>query len=142
ISPAAGGGWTETVLHSFGAYQNDGINPTSTLLFDGDGKLYGTTYGGGANQAGMVYELTPETAGGWTEQPLFNSGATATAAAPPYAGLIFDGAGRLYGTTEYGGTHGSASTGGTVFEIETSVSVSSNPTVTLTPASLTFASTA
>jgi uncharacterized repeat protein (TIGR03803 family) len=142
ISPATGGGWTETVLHSFGAYETDGINPTSTLLLDADGNLYGTTYAGGANQVGMVYELTHEAGGSWWEQPLYNFGASATDAAHPYAGLIFDGAGRLYGTTEYGGTHGSGSTGGTVFEIETSASVSTNPTVTLTPASLTFAGTA
>jgi len=142
VSPQAGGGWSETVLHSFGAYETDGINPTSTLLFDAKGNLYGTTYAGGANQAGMVYELTPQNSGGWTEQALYNFGATATDAAHPYAGLIFDGAGRLYGTTQYGGTHGSGSTGGTVFEIKTSASVGTTPAnASLTPKSLTFPST-
>jgi uncharacterized repeat protein (TIGR03803 family) len=142
ISAASGGGRTETVLHSFGAYETDGINPTSTLLFDAKGNLYGTTYNGGANQSGMVYELSPQAGGPWTEQPLFNFGATATAPAHPYAGLLFNSTGQLFGTTEYGGTHGSSSTGGTVFEVKTSATVGGTPTVTLTPASLTFASTA
>jgi uncharacterized repeat protein (TIGR03803 family) len=143
ISPQAGGGWSETVLHSFGAYETDGINPTSGLLFDAKGNLYGTTYAGGANQAGMVYELSPQTSGGWTEQALYNFGATATDAAHPYAGLIFDTAGRLYGTTQSGGTHGSLSTGGTVFEIKTSASVGTTNTAiaSLTPKTLAFAST-
>jgi uncharacterized repeat protein (TIGR03803 family) len=141
LSPAAGGGWTQTVLHSFGAYEEDGINPTSTLIFDTKGNLYGTTYAGGANQAGMVFELTPQTSGGWTEQALYDFGATSTDAAHPFAGLIFNSAGNLFGTTKYGGTNGSGSTGGTAFEIETGASVSNGTIVTLTPASLTFAST-
>lgn len=141
ISPAAGGGWTETILHSFGAFETDGTNPTSTLLWDSKGNLYGTTYGGGTYQSGIVYELVPETEGGWTEQVLYNLGATATDAAHPYAGLVFNSAGQLFGTTQYGGKYGSASTGGTVFEIKTSAVVTAPPTVTLTPAKLTFAST-
>src|SRR5271165_1123194 len=119
LSPAPGGGWTQTVLHSFGAYEADGINPTSTLIFDAKGNLYGTTYSGGANQAGMVFELTPETSGGWTEQALYNFGAAGSDAAHPFACLIFNSAGNLFGTTKYGGTNGSGSTGGTAFEIKT-----------------------
>ena len=143
ISPQSGGGWSEIVLHSFGAYETDGINPTSTLLFDAKGNLYGTTYAGGANQAGIVYELTPQSEGGWTEQALDNFGATATDAMHPFAGLIFDSAGRLYGTTQFGGAHGSASTGGTVFEIKTSATVGTTTPAdaSLTPKSLTFPST-
>lgn len=141
ISPASGGAWMETVLHSFGAYATDGIHPTSTLLFDVEGNLYGTTYAGGSNQMGMAFELTPEAGGPWTEQPLYNFGASATDAAHPYAGLIFNTTGQLFGTTEYGGGHGSQSTGGTVFEIETSATVGGTPTATLTPTSLPFTGT-
>jgi uncharacterized repeat protein (TIGR03803 family) len=116
LSPL-GGGWTETVLHSFGAFETDGINPSAGLVFDAAGNLYGTTYGGGANNAGTVFELMPETDGGWTESVLHSFELNGTDGANPYASLILDSAGNLYGTTAYGGTHGSSDTGGTVFEI-------------------------
>src|SRR5579863_4103456 len=54
---SSGSGWSETTLHDFqGA--NDGAAPYPGLIFDQSGNLYGATTGGGANQAGTVYELT------------------------------------------------------------------------------------
>ena len=52
---------------------------------------------------GTVFELTPAGGGTWTEKVLhsFGSGADGTY---PWAGLIFDAAGNLYGTTSGGGT--------------------------------------
>jgi uncharacterized repeat protein (TIGR03803 family) len=49
---------TETVLHSFtgGA---DGATPLAGLIQDAAGNLYGTTYGGGAHGAGVVFRLSP-----------------------------------------------------------------------------------
>jgi uncharacterized repeat protein (TIGR03803 family) len=109
LTPAAGGGWTERVLYSFGA---DGIWPYAGLIFDAAGNLYGTTSFGGTVGWGTVFELTPAAGGGWTEQVLHNflgysDGET------PYAGLIIDAVGNLYGTTSSGGTYGM----GTVFEL-------------------------
>jgi len=109
LTPAAGGGWTERVLYSFGA---DGIWPTAGLVFDAAGNLYGTTSFGGTVGWGTVFELTPAGGGGWTEQVLHNflgysDGET------PYAGLIIDAVGNLYGTTSSGGTYGV----GMVFEL-------------------------
>jgi uncharacterized repeat protein (TIGR03803 family) len=54
----ANGQWTYTSLHDFtgGA---DGGTPYSTLVFDSNGKLYGTTNVGGANGYGVVFEITP-----------------------------------------------------------------------------------
>jgi hypothetical protein len=60
---------------------------------------------------GTVFELTPQAGGGWTEQVLYSFG-KGPDGGNPYAGLIFDAAGNLYGTTAEGGTYSA----GTVFE--------------------------
>ncbi|MGA3054009.1 MAG: choice-of-anchor tandem repeat GloVer-containing protein [Candidatus Korobacteraceae bacterium] len=109
LTPTVGGGWTEQVLHNFGN-GTDGNVPYAGLIFDNAGNLYGTTAGGGTHNAGTVFKLTP-TEGGWTEQVLHNF--NDTDGANPEAGLIFDAAGNLYGTTWFGGTYGN----GTVFEL-------------------------
>jgi uncharacterized repeat protein (TIGR03803 family) len=51
-------GWTETILHSFGA-NGDGSQPYCALTFDTAGSLYGTTNVGGAYNQGTVFEVTP-----------------------------------------------------------------------------------
>ena len=114
LSPNGGGGWTETVLYSFCAQINcaDGENPEFTnLLFDSNGNLYGTTYNGGANGLGVVYELSHSGAE-WTETVLW-SFAGSPDAANPINGLIWDAVGNLYGTS-YNGGQGDI---GTVFEL-------------------------
>jgi len=111
------GSWTETVLYSFSGGV-DGAIPVAALIFDVAGNLYGTTrLGGAANGFGAVFELTPNSDGSWTESVLhsFNHHDGAF----PYAGLIFDDVGNLYGTTSEGGNlscrrgHGC----GTVFKL-------------------------
>ena len=96
--------WKEKVLHSFCSQPNcaDGDYPTAGLIFDAAGNLYGTTDAGGAYGAygpGTVFELTPAAGGGWTEQVLHSFDNDYTDGVGPYAGLIFDAAGNLYGTT-------------------------------------------
>jgi uncharacterized repeat protein (TIGR03803 family) len=111
LSPMAGGGWTETVLHSFNYDGVDGVSPQSSLVLDAAGNLYGTTYGGGAYELGTVFELSPTAGGGWSEAILHsfnNPGDGCT----PTGGLALDSAGNLYGTTIFGGRYN----GGTVFE--------------------------
>jgi uncharacterized repeat protein (TIGR03803 family) len=51
----------EKILYSFCQQPDcsDGQLPTGSLLEDGDGNLYGTTMRGGANDDGVVFELTP-----------------------------------------------------------------------------------
>jgi uncharacterized repeat protein (TIGR03803 family) len=106
------GSWTETVLHNFKANGTDGTIPLGSLIFDAHGNLYGTTRQGGTYNLGTVFELTPEQGGNWTETVLFDF--NGTDGANPWAGLVLDAAGNLYGTTYYGGAYNY----GTVFEIE------------------------
>ncbi len=118
LTPTAGGGWTEKVLYSFNGNGSDGFAPYSGLVFDAAGNLYGTAYYGGAYSSGTVFELTPQAGGTWTEQVLHSFG-NGTDASLPFAGLTFDTAGNLYGTTEVGGASGGCTAYGcgTVFEL-------------------------
>jgi len=104
-----------SVLWSFGA-ADDGIFPYGgSLTADGRGNLYGTTFGGGSNHAGTVFELTPTSRGQtpqWSERVLWSFGG-GNDGAIPWAGVIADGLGNLYGTTTVGGANGA----GTVFEL-------------------------
>jgi uncharacterized repeat protein (TIGR03803 family) len=111
LSPNGSGGWTETVLHSFGPGPTDGNVPTSPLTLDPKGNLYGTTSSGGdssncnlafAPGCGTVFELSPNGSGGWTETILYNFQGD-TDGEVSMAGLVFDQAGNLYGTTSAGG---------------------------------------
>jgi uncharacterized repeat protein (TIGR03803 family) len=108
------------VLHAFCPLKGcpDGSGPYGGLLMDVAGNLYGTASFGGANNAGAVFELRLNAARpGWTETVLYSfcSRANCTDGATPYAGLIMDRAGHLYGTTLTGG--GGISRGGVVFEL-------------------------
>jgi uncharacterized repeat protein (TIGR03803 family) len=110
LSPS-NGGWTETVIHSFGN-GFDGSFPIAGLVIDAAGNLYGTTQSGGGYENGTVYELSPS-AGGWTEN-LLHSFTGGEDGGDPYGGLIFDSAGNLYGATP--GTY-SGGQGGSVFKL-------------------------
>ena len=116
LSPKAGGGWTENILHSFDYGFVDGWDPLGSLVFDAKGNLYGTTEYGGANGLGTVYELTPGTGGVWTEKILYNLTSSPLGGSNPYANLIFDTAGNLYSTAFAGGS-GGVNVHGAVFEL-------------------------
>jgi hypothetical protein len=118
-------GWKETTLWQFTG-GSDGWAPSSTLLRDSHGNLYGTTDAGGnsgcylGNGCGAVFELSLVN-GKWQETTLWeftggNDGGN------PLAGLIFDSAGNLYGTASEGANPGcGADYGcGTVFELSPS----------------------
>jgi uncharacterized repeat protein (TIGR03803 family) len=89
---------SETVLHAFAAGR-DGAAPEDTLLADGSGNLYGTTYGGGGGVAGTLFKIAPDgmetTIHVFTDRKKGGEG--------PGAGLVADSSGNLYGTTIYGG---------------------------------------
>ena len=98
LTPSSGG-WTETVLHRFLPGGSDGSAPQGQLVFDQAGSIYGTTVGGIA--WGTVFRLT-HSGGAWVESILY-SFLGGSDGAWPYAGVIFDPAGNLYGTTGAGG---------------------------------------
>jgi uncharacterized repeat protein (TIGR03803 family) len=104
LSPAVGGGWTVKLLYTF-AHHGD-YESFSSLIFDTAGNLYGTTSQGGPDNCGTVYELSPTAAGAWTAKALHNFANNSKDGCTPLAGLMFDSAGNLYGTTQQGGTHG------------------------------------
>ncbi len=116
LGPNGHGGWNEKTIYSFDNLAN-GTNPNGGLVLDSAGNLYGTTTGGGANGLGTAFELSPTTGGSWTETVIHSFGATGDGIFP-YAQMIFDAAGNLYGTTAYGGAFGTGEEGGgTVFEL-------------------------
>ncbi len=115
LSPTSNG-WTTRVVHSFDLSR--GVILNSGLIMDEEGNLYGTTVGGGAKSAGLVFKLSPTSAGGWAETVLYAFNGTIDGERA-YAGLVRDAAGNLYGATELGGANcGLDPRGcGTIFEI-------------------------
>jgi uncharacterized repeat protein (TIGR03803 family) len=116
LAPLANGTWGETILHNFAGGNSDGNAPSDALTVDAPGNLFGTTYEGGPHLTGTVFEMQHSSTG-WSEQPIyifqglpFGSGHDGT---NPTAGVIFDAAGNLYGTTSYGGSKGV----GTVYKL-------------------------
>jgi uncharacterized repeat protein (TIGR03803 family) len=100
VSPNGDGTWTGRTLHSFTG--TDGNNPRGKLTFDAAGNLYGTTQFGGDAGWGTVFEMTPNGDGSWTEKVL-HSFVNGDDGANVDGGVAFDGAGNLYGTSEWGG---------------------------------------
>lgn len=108
------------------AFQFNGANgstPSSDLIADPAGNLYGTTQRGGTCNAqddgcGTVFEFSPPSAPGgqWTQTTIYTF-----QGAPdgkfPNGGLALDKAGNLFGTTQFGGTEGLPQGVGTVFEL-------------------------
>ena len=112
---------TVTTLASF-----DGANGTKPyfgpLVQGPNGKLYGTTFGGGAgnNYGGTVFEI--DAAGKLHTLYSFCTQTNCSDGEGPYDGLIVGSNGNLYGTTGYGGVSSNcpSPTGvgcGTIFEV-------------------------
>jgi uncharacterized repeat protein (TIGR03803 family) len=105
----------ETVLHSFGPAP-DGSGPQGGLVQDSVGNLYGTTNGGGISSCvyytgvapfkqggcGTVFKM--DTSGKETVLYSFSGSDQGPDGARPWAGVVLDAGGNLYGTTTEGGT--------------------------------------
>jgi uncharacterized repeat protein (TIGR03803 family) len=110
LVPNLDGTWTENVILSFGG--GGGAYPVSSLVFDAAGNLYGTTLNGfiwtnqfcGDVGCGVVFQLVPQHDGTWSETfPIYRF-TWGSDGAFPYAPVILDSAGNVYGTTNYGGS--------------------------------------
>lgn len=133
-----------TVLHSF-KIATDGLLPRGGLIADAEGNLYGTTVSDGVgcypNGCGTVFKLASDGTG---YKVLYYFKGGTSDGANPYAGLIADSAGNLYGTTYNGGSGpcsaftpaGNAVVGcGTVFKLSGTGFVTEKPKLKVTPAS-------
>jgi uncharacterized repeat protein (TIGR03803 family) len=122
LTPNGRGGWTESVIYSFKG-KGDGAGPAG-LIFDQAGSLYGTAGAGGRPfGGGTVFKLSPNENGSWTFTTLYKFCRLEYCrdGEGPAAGVIFDSAGNLYGTTRGGGAHGNYQDG-VVFELSPTAS--------------------
>jgi len=101
----------ETVLHSFAGSPSDGSQPWSPVTRDAAGNIYGTTYVGGQYELGTIFKLDP--AGQQTILHHFG-GITRNDGGAPFAGVLRDRSGNLYGTALEGGSGG----WGVVFKLD------------------------
>jgi uncharacterized repeat protein (TIGR03803 family) len=104
----SGSAWLLSPLYNFGG-PPDGFDPQARVVFGPEGSLYGTTFMGGSQGGGTVFNLRPPAAAcrnalcPWTETVLYRfTGGIETG--PLYGDLIFDLAGNIYGTTWRGGS--------------------------------------
>ena len=119
FAPQGDGTWKETVLHEFCADEcEEGTGPVGKLLVDGADNIFGVTEFGGNNcggdaTCGVVFEKPADSS--YSVIYTFCSLADCTDGASPFAGLIRDASGNLFGTTAFGGD--SVSQKGIVFEL-------------------------
>src|SRR5947207_1786728 len=104
VAPGAWAASTYKILHVFRRHSG-GQNPSGNLVSDAAGNLYGTTQSGGSSSCnsygcGVVFKLEPNPDGTWTEHVLHNF-TGGSDGANPFAGVILDPAGNLYGTTQF-----------------------------------------
>ncbi len=112
LIPNGDGTWAEKVLFRANAFGYPVYFPSSNMVFDAAGNLYGTSSRGGFG-TGNVFELSPSPDGSWTMVSIYSFSYDEL---NNPTSLIIDAAGNLYGTTEYGGT----SDFGEVFELSPS----------------------
>lgn len=95
-----------TTLHNFCSDANcaDGANPVAGLIQATDGNLYGTTFGGGANNSGAIFKIS--LTGAFSTFYSFCAESNCTDGGTPYAPLLQGSDGNFYGTAYYGGATG------------------------------------
>jgi uncharacterized repeat protein (TIGR03803 family) len=102
LAPATDGKWKEHILHRFGSSGDGAFPGVGALVLDSAGNVYGTTQIGGPAGYGIVFKLARTANGGWKET-ILHSFADDSNGGYVAAGVVFDPAGNLYGTTGGGG---------------------------------------
>jgi uncharacterized repeat protein (TIGR03803 family) len=113
LALSSGGVWEETVIHRFNG--SDGEGPAMGLTLDSSGNIYGATVGGGPGSGGLLFELSQDDGGNWTETELHSFLDGNIYGSGPNGRLLMDSDGNLFGTTASGGSEGDD--GGTVFKV-------------------------
>jgi hypothetical protein len=102
LTRGSSGTWNESTIYDFtGGY--NGAQPSSGVVFDQQGNLYGTT-AAGADNVGNVYELTP-TKGYWVSHVIHTFTGGRDGASPTPFSLAIDRSGNLFGATAAGGIY-------------------------------------
>jgi uncharacterized repeat protein (TIGR03803 family) len=116
LTPRSDGSWTETTIHVFTDTGGDGAIPSSEVVLDSAGNVYGTTKSGGTGSClledhpfdptlgcGTIYRATQGSGGAWTETVLYNFVRGGGFGVFPSGGVLFDNANHLFGVTLAGG---------------------------------------
>ena len=97
LTPAQGG-WNFTTQYTF---INGTVNGANAVTMDSAGNIYGSSFGGGANGTGVVYELT-RTNGGWSYSAIFSFPGDGSDGFFPEGNVLLDSQGNIYGTASHG----------------------------------------
>jgi hypothetical protein len=104
--------WEEKLLHRF-TDGDDGAIPNGGMIFDEQGRLYGTTGGGGSgNKRGVVFRLVHSPTSRWGLTTLHSF--QGSDGWDPVGPVARDAAGNIYGTTNAGGPY----FGGNIFQLK------------------------
>jgi uncharacterized repeat protein (TIGR03803 family) len=108
LAQNSAGKWSQTVIYNFTGLadgNNSIVYQGGGLVLDKSGNLYGTTSEGGSSTCycGVVFELSPQSNGSWTETVLYSFTGGSTDGGAPLGSLVFDGDENLFGTTQFGG---------------------------------------
>jgi uncharacterized repeat protein (TIGR03803 family) len=96
--------WTEKVLFNFQGAPGDGSGPLGPQLVGRNGTTFGTTSSGGASNCGTAYRLIPAPNGNTAEEKILFNFTCGADGGRPQEGLVTDGKGNFFGTTETNGT--------------------------------------
>jgi uncharacterized repeat protein (TIGR03803 family) len=114
LSPQTDGSWKFSLLHTFTGGK-DGAQPSGPMAFDQAGNLYGASFTGGNDNLGTVFQLSPASGARWKETVLHSFTGGEDGSYPADGVLAANG--KVYGTTEQGGTGCGQLGCGVVFEL-------------------------
>jgi uncharacterized repeat protein (TIGR03803 family) len=104
--------WNFTWIYGFTGSADGGTVRYGDLIFDQAGNMYGTaSLGGDSHSDGVVFKAVGS-GSNWTESAIYTF-AGSPDGSHPFAGVVFDSTGALWGTTSAGGSSGN----GTIYKL-------------------------